>query len=63
MKSKTFSAEQIAAREKVWRAARDGEAVELSVQEAKDLWSSILATGVELAQLRDRVKQGTDEAA
>jgi hypothetical protein len=45
----TFTTEQIAAREKVWKAHRDKTDVHLTAEEASALWMSILATSLKLS--------------
>lgn len=48
----TFTTEQIAAREKVWKAHRDKTDVHLTAEEASALWMSILTTSIKLDELR-----------
>lgn len=48
----TFTTEQIAAREKVWKAHRDKTDVHLTAEEVSALWLSILSTGIKLDELR-----------
>jgi hypothetical protein len=46
---------QIEARRKVWHASQVGEGVTLTPPEVKELWESILQTGIELMDLREEL--------
>ena len=57
--ARDLTAEEIAARHKVWQAFMQGEPVELTSAECGSLWTSILQTGRELSWYREQLPIGT----
>jgi hypothetical protein len=60
MQIATYTDEQLAVRLRVWEAARDGQPIELTADEVRELWGSIFTAGKRLMELRDAVNDAAD---